>query len=72
MALETKKFTTGGMHCPSCSMLIEMSLTDLEGVKAAASDYRKGITEVTYDPAVLTPERIVSEIEAAGYSARVA
>lgn len=71
MALETKKFTTGGMHCPSCSMLIEMSLTDLEGVEAAASDYRKGITEVTYDRAVLTPERIVSEIEAAGYSARV-
>lgn len=72
MALETKKFITGGMHCPSCSMLIEMTLTDLAGVEVAASDHRSGVTEVTYDTAILTDEKIVSEIEAAGYSARVA
>lgn len=72
MATETTKFVTSGMHCPSCSMLIQMSLEDVEGVTAATSDYKTGITEVTYDPAVLSPEKIMSEIASAGYSAHVA
>lgn len=72
MAIETKKFTTGGMHCPSCSMLIEMNLNDLEGVQSASSDYRTGVTEVTYDTDLVTAERVVSEIEQAGYTAQLA
>jgi copper chaperone len=72
MAIETKKFITSGMHCPSCSMLIELSLGDVDGVESASSDYKTGITEVTYDAGVLTPEAIVAEIEKAGYIASIA
>ena len=72
MATETKKFTTGGMHCPSCSTLIEMNLSDLEGVQTVSVDYRPGVTEVTYDTDLVTPEKIVSEIEQAGYTAQLA
>lgn len=68
----TTTFVTSGMHCPSCSMLIEMSLGDVDGVTSASSDYKSGITEVTYDTTILTAEAIVSEIEKAGYTARVA
>lgn len=72
MATETRKFTTSGMHCPSCSMLIEMNLSDLEGVQSASSDYRTGMTEVTFDTDLVSIDGIVSAIESAGYSAELA
>lgn len=65
----TKRFETTGMHCPSCSMLIKMSITDLDGVLSADVDHRTGITEVTYDPALLSDDDIVGEIIKAGYGA---
>ncbi len=66
------RLTTTGMHCPSCSMLIKMSVEDLDGVSAADSDYRSGETVVTYDPQVVTIEEILAEITKAGYGAEVA
>ena len=36
MAESTVKLKTTGMHCPSCSMLIEMSVGDLDGVAERA------------------------------------
>lgn len=68
----TTRFITTGMHCPSCSMLIQMSLEDLEGVASVSVDNAAGMTEVVYDPAVTTPEAIVIEIVKAGYGAQVA
>jgi copper chaperone CopZ len=53
-------------------MLIEMNLTDLQGVESVSCDYKTGITEVTYDAATVAPEQIVSEIEKAGYQAHAA
>lgn len=64
---ENVKLVTTGMHCPSCAMLIQMSLEELEGVSEARSDYRTGITEVVYDPGVTNVDRIVAEIRSAGY-----
>ncbi len=67
----TAKFTTTGMHCRSCSMLIKMSVEDLEGVESAEADNVAGVTEVVYDPAVVTPDAIVNEIVKAGYGAEL-
>ncbi len=72
MSETTVKLKTTGMHCPSCSMLIEMSVGDLEGVASVHSDHRTGETDVTFDPAVIGTERIVDEIRKAGYGAEVA
>ncbi|MFA5844277.1 MAG: heavy-metal-associated domain-containing protein [Coriobacteriia bacterium] len=66
-ASESVKLVTTGMHCPSCSMLIQMSLEDLDGVSEARADFRTGVTEVVYDPDVVTVDRIVTEIRSAGY-----
>lgn len=71
MAETTVKLKTTGMHCPSCSMLIEMSVGDLEGVSDVHSDHRTGETEVTYDTDKLGTDRIVDEIRKAGYGAEV-
>ena len=68
----TQRFATTGMHCHSCSMLIQMDLGGMDGVEAVVSDHRTGITEVTYDDSVLGPEQIVEAIVRAGYGAEPA
>ncbi|MCK8113948.1 heavy-metal-associated domain-containing protein [Anaerosoma tenue] len=68
----TQRFVTTGMHCHSCSMLIQMDVGGIDGVEAVVSDHRTGITEVTYDDSVLDPEQIVEAIVKAGYGAELA
>jgi Cu+-exporting ATPase len=62
---------TTGMHCRSCSMLIQMNVGELDGVESVTSDYETGLTTVSFDPARVTTERIVMEIEKAGYGAEL-
>jgi len=61
-----------GLHCQSCSMLVQMELEDLPGVTSAASDFRTGMTDVVYDPDLVTVEAMVAAIVAAGYGAELA
>lgn len=68
----TQRFVTTGMHCPSCSMLIQMDVGGVDGVEAVTSDHRTGITEVTYDEHVVGPEAIIEAIVKAGYGAELA
>jgi len=68
----TTRFVTTGMHCHSCAMLIQLTVSDMTGVTAVDVDNAAGMTVVTYDPAKVTPEGIIGEIVAAGYGAEVA
>ncbi len=70
MASVTLKTT--GMHCMSCSMLIQMNVGDLEGVDSVVADLASGVTEVEYDPAKVDVRSIVDEIVRAGYGAEEA
>lgn len=72
MATVTKRFATTGMHCPSCSMLIQMDVSDLPGVSAVSADHRTGLTEVTYDDGVVSVDEIIESIAKAGYGAELA
>jgi len=65
------RFNTTGMHCRSCSMLIDMTLADLDGVESAQTDLASGTTEVTYDPDLVTVEDIVGTIRSVGYEAEL-
>ncbi len=69
MAARTVKFETGGMHCSSCPMLIEMTVSEVEGVLEVVADGRSLITEVTFDPAVTSEADIVEAMESVGYTA---
>lgn len=64
--------TTGGMHCGSCSMLIEMTVEELPGISSVKADYGKGTTRVDFDPAVISTDEIMAAIVAAGYTAAIA
>lgn len=72
MPMVTRQFVTTGMHCPSCSKLIEMDLGELEGVHAVSVDHRTALAEVTYDDAAVGPDAIIAAIVAAGYGAELA
>jgi copper chaperone CopZ len=61
----TKKLKLTGMHCVSCSMLIEGELEDM-GVDAKAN-YAKQLVEVTFDPNKIKEEAIVGAIKKLGY-----
>ena len=57
----------GGMTCASCAARIEKRLNRLDGVSATVN-YATERAKVTYGP-VVTPDDLVAEIEATGYTA---
>jgi copper chaperone len=65
----TARLSTSGMHCRSCSMLIDMTLGDVEGVTDSSTDHVAGTTVVTFDPDAVTLDEIMSAIRGAGYEA---
>jgi copper chaperone CopZ len=69
--MNTVTIKTTGMHCPSCSMLVEMNVSDLPGVESVKASHADGVTFVTYDQNVLEASRIATEIRAAGYEAEI-
>ncbi len=70
--MTTTTFKTTGMHCPSCSMLVEMAVEDLDGVEKVKVDLASESTTVTYDPATVTSNAVIDAIAQAGYSAELA
>ncbi|NTW28228.1 MAG: heavy-metal-associated domain-containing protein [Coriobacteriia bacterium] len=69
--MTTIQIKTGGMHCPSCAMLIQLSVEDLPGIESVKASNADGLTTVTFDPAAVTAEAIAEEIRKAGYSAEI-
>lgn len=69
--MNTVHIKTTGTHCPSCSMLIEMNVSDLPGVSEVKASHADGIATVTYDPAAIDAGAIAEEIRKAGYGAEV-
>ena len=63
------QFTVEGMHCGSCVSLIEETLAERDGVKAAFVDLDSARAVVEYDPSALDGDEIRVAIVEAGYSA---
>ncbi|MCL5292656.1 MAG: cation transporter [Actinobacteria bacterium] len=72
MAQKTVKFKTRGMVCTACEMLIESSLSSVDGVEEVSSDYAKELTTVTYEEERVELGRLFEKFERAGYEATVA
>src|SRR5258708_4553037 len=65
---ERVELAIGGMTCASCGPRIERSLGRLDGVTASVNFATRNAT-VTYDPARVTPQRLIETVKAAGYTA---
>ena len=56
-----------GMSCNHCLQAVTQALTRLPGITGL--DVRMGRAELSFDPAVVDPDLIVSAVGAAGYRA---
>ena len=70
MATTRLTFSIEGMHCASCTMLIDEALEDLDGVRRSTTKLRQRRTTVDFDADTCGPDTIVAAIADAGYSAR--
>ncbi|MFH0749378.1 MAG: heavy-metal-associated domain-containing protein [Candidatus Gottesmanbacteria bacterium] len=63
--MTTKTLKLKGMHCVSCSMLIEGELEDM-GVEAKAN-YAKQTVDLVFDESITALSKIKGMIEKLGY-----
>jgi copper chaperone len=50
MDTTTARLNTTGLHCRSCSMLVDMTVGELDGVIQVTTDHATGETVVDFDP----------------------
>lgn len=60
-----------GMHCTSCSVLIDTVLEELDGVKSAKTSYADQKVAVEFDPTQVQLEKLLAAIKSEGYDATV-
>ncbi len=62
-------FKIKGMHCTSCSMMIDGNLEDTDGVKSARTNYAKQQTEVEFDETKISSNNLLEIVKKTGYEA---
>ena len=65
----TEKFVVTGMTCAACAAHVEKAAHSLDGVDSAAVNLMLGTLVCTYDADKVTPQAIISAVEASGYGA---
>lgn len=60
-----------GMHCASCSLIIEKSIKKLPGIHTASASYGAEKADVTFDQDKVKTEDIIGAVKKAGYDAEV-
>merc|ERR1719285_1527633 len=61
----------GGMTCASCVVAIEKHVAEVEGVKSVLVALMAAKAEVEYDPAIVTPEKLVRIVTDLGFPSSV-
>ena len=61
-------FDIGGMTCASCVRRVEKALTKVAGVTEASVNLATETAAISYDPAAVTLEQLVSAVATAGYT----
>lgn len=69
MSEMTANLKTSGLHCTSCSMLVDLTVGDIDGVADVRTDHVTGDTVVRYDSDTVSVDRIVEAIRDVGYDA---
>ena len=69
---QTMTWQVTGMHCSSCSILIDEAVEELDGVASSTTSLKKKLTTVTFDSTRCEPVQITATIVEAGYTAALA
>lgn len=67
--MEKKTFPIVGMHCAACATNTQVALQDVEGVSEATVNFATEKATITYDPAIVSMDKIKQVVEDAGYEA---
>ena len=65
----TEKFVVTGMTCAACAAHVEKAASSLDGVDSAAVNLMLGTLGCSYDVDRVSPQAIITAVEAAGYGA---
>ena len=68
----TEKFVVTGMTCAACAAHVEKAASSLDGVDSAAVNLMLGTLVCSYDADRVSPQAIITAVEAAGYGAALA
>ena len=68
----TIRIPVSGMTCAACQSRVQRTLQKQEGVTDASVNLMMKSATVTYDPAAVTPDRLVEAIRETGYGAELA
>jgi copper chaperone CopZ len=68
MSTETVVFRVEGMHCGSCSMLIDDTLEDVPGVSDSHTEFKAARSTVTLDTTRTDAQQVIDAIAAVGYT----
>lgn len=71
MSTTTVTFRVNGMHCGSCSLLIDDALEDLPGILTTNTSRKRRRTAVELDPTRTTPDQVIAAISELGYTAEL-
>lgn len=66
--MHTQTYKVKGMHCASCSSVIEKTIKKVEGVQSAEVNYGTEKAKVSFDPSKTNPHVLSKHIEPLGYS----
>ena len=69
---ETIRIPVSGMTCAACQSRVQRTLQKQEGVADATVNLMMRSATVIYDPATVTPDRLVDAIRETGYGAELA
>lgn len=69
--MHTQTYRVKGMHCASCSSVIEKTFKKVEGVHSAEVNYGTEKAKVSFDPSKTNPHDLSMHIEPLGYSLEV-
>ncbi len=70
-ATVTAVFKVEGMTCGGCEAGVRMKVKKLAGVEKVEASYEAKHARVSYDPRLVTPQRIIEAIKELGYSAEL-
>ena len=66
--MHTQTYRVRGMHCASCSSVIEKTFKKVEGVHSVEVNYGTEKAKVSFNPSKTNPHNLSKQIEPLGYS----
>jgi P-type Cu+ transporter len=69
--MHTQTYKVKGMHCASCSSVIEKTFKKVDGVRSAEVNYGTEKAKVSFDPSKTNPHDLSRRIEPLGYSLEI-